>query len=201
MAFDPMMAASMLASLFGGGGGGYSVPDPVRRDSRWLRLEGRDMVRESKTPIGSLPQEQAMMATLNALLGQQFGQQKEAMAGMYNPEGSGASFTPDMMQNMLQSFMAQQSAGQSGLLNQFMGARQGMRQQGLDNIARAGQLFMGGVMPQQGGGGMGNMAGFLSQYAQSQAFLDALKAGGGGGGIRPGGTRPGDYYPGNPGQV
>jgi hypothetical protein len=174
MAIDPVMAASMIASLFGGGGD-PSIPGPVRRDSRWLRLEGRDMVRESKTPVGSLPQEQAMLATMNALLGQQFGQQKEAMAGLANPLGPGAGFTPDMMQNMLQSFMAQQQAGQSGMLQQFMQGRQGMRQQGLNNIAQAGQLFMSGMQPGQPSS-TGNMAGFLSQYAQSQAFLNAMKA-------------------------
>lgn len=174
MAIDPMMIAGLMGSLFGGGGGGYEVPDAVRKDARWLRMEGRDMVRDSKTPVGSLPQEQAMLASMNALLGQQFGQQQEQMAGVMNPMGSGASFTPDMQQQMLQSFMAQLQGGQANMFQQFRLGRDQMRQQGLGNIQNAGQLLIGGAQPQPGGGG--NLAGFLSQYAQSQAFLDQLKA-------------------------
>lgn len=168
--------ASLIAGVLGGfmGGGGTSVPGGVRADARLMRREGRGLIDQSKTPVGSLPQEQAMLASMNALLGQQFGQQREALGAMNNPLGAGAAFTPDMLQNLLQGFLAQQQAGQAQAFQGFQQDRRGMQGQGLDFLRQASGLITGAQTPQQPGAGAG-FAQFLGQYAQNQAYLNALK--------------------------
>lgn len=174
---DPMMIASIVGPLLGGlmnGGGGYSIPGGVRADARLMRREGRDLIDQSKTPVGSLPQEQAMLASMNALLGQQFGQQRETLGAMNNPLGAGGAFTPDMLQNLMQGFLAQQQAGQTQAFQGFQQDRRGMQQQGLGYLQNASGMITGAQTPQQPGAGAG-FASFLGQFAQNQAFLNALK--------------------------
>ncbi len=169
---------SLIAGVLGGlmgGGGGFTVPGGVRADARVLRREGRDLIAQSKTPVGSLPQEQAMLASMNALMGQQFGQQRAALGALTSPYGAGAAFTPDMMANLLQGFLAQQQAGKQQAFQGFLGDRRGMQAQGLDFLRQASGMITGAMQPQQPSSSGANFAQFLGQYAQNQAYLNALK--------------------------
>lgn len=164
-------AIPILGGLLGGLFGNNEPQMPWWQDYafRFNRNIARDKLRYSKGVPGSDPQEQAALAQSNALLGSQFGQQRDAYGAASSPWGANAGNNTDLMAN-LDNMLGTNRA--SMLQNHFLDSltrRQNAQGEAAQIMGQAAGTAGGGYQQQQP-----NIAGNMQAMAQQMAYSQML---------------------------
>lgn len=201
MAIDPIsagMAGAGLLSGFFGGGNESELPPEVARILRLLMKSFREVRQYGRGIPGSDPQEQAALASMKGLAGEDIGNSRERLlAGL----GTNAPSAGDALSRFDSSASSTFAGMDMSALLDSLGRRQQARFGTAPGIlAQAGGLASSGRIS-SGQDLSGLLAGAARTYGMSQYKTPQFSINYGAGGSVPGGYGPQGGYRGYPGQA
>lgn len=157
-------AISLLGGLFGGK---PKMPKAQKELLEFQRNIAQQLARFGNSVPGSDPGESAAMAQLHGLLGeQQRGQRDQLLASAGTPSaGLPANAIQDMLLNLGNAQVAQQSSADSQMMSNFLGQRRQALVQASGVGGAAGQFL---PPPTQGVDLAGTFGSFAEEYGRSQ---------------------------------